>query len=313
MPDGDWRRDQGFVFYESSLGEPLNLEQASFAPASKMHGRDMSLFQADNGQIFGAVTNYNFDKDYEVTIYKGNDVEHLKPNYINLGIQQLSRSMGKNPASVWAPDFFQDSDGTIFLLTAVNDLGSTVDRNQENIPRHSIYISKLDMENLSVDTTREIFLDKNKNYIDPHLFIKDNKYHLLVKNDYTKVIDYYESEDMEHWKLMQEDFLKRVLNEEILDTEGQFILKIKDTYYLFFDKYNSSDNYSKGQYVVTSKDFSNFTTPKLVTDQDKKILRHGSGIIYKDDTFRTLLLLKVLFISILCFFIVNVVKLKKMK
>lgn len=34
----------------------------------------MSLFQADNGHIFGAVTNFN--KDYDVIIYNGNDIKH---------------------------------------------------------------------------------------------------------------------------------------------------------------------------------------------------------------------------------------------
>ncbi|HEM6138160.1 TPA: family 43 glycosylhydrolase [Streptococcus suis] len=280
MPDGDWRKHHGFVFYEAEVSHPLQLSKIASYSSSEMPGRDMSLWQEKNGTIWAAVTYQNSSTSGEVRLYSGDSVNELQAIDINLGITKLAKSLGREVKSVWAPEFFQDTDGSIYLLTTVNDQGTMVDRNKDTIAKHSIYLSKMNMEGPSVLSTELVDLSSNKNYIDPHIYKKDGIYHLFLKDEYSKTLDYFQSSNLKDWNLITEDFIQSKIGQDMVYTEGQFLLEIDDKYYFFFDKYDEYGLYPKGQYVIVSNDFVTFSLPQPVSTMDKEILRHGSGIVY---------------------------------
>ncbi|HEP1819861.1 TPA: hypothetical protein VB845_001692 [Streptococcus suis] len=281
MPDGDWREHHGFVFYEAEESHPLQLSKIASYSSSEMPGRDMSLWQEKNGTIWAAVTYQNLSKSGEVRLYSGDSVNELQAIDINLGITKLAKSLGREVKSVWAPEFFQDTDGSIYLLTTVNDQGTMVDKNKNTIAKHSIYISRMDMGGPSVLSTELVDLSSNKNYIDPHIYKKDGVYHLFLKDEYSKTLDYFQSRNLKEWTLVTEDFISSKIGREMVYTEGQFIIEVKGQVYIYFDKYNEGGLYPKGQYVIISNDFTSFSLPHPVSTIDKEILRHGSGIIYR--------------------------------
>lgn len=284
MPDGDWRKHHGFVFYEAEVSHPLQLSKTATYSSSEMPGRDMSLWQEKNGTIWAAVTYQNLSKSGEVRLYSGDSVNELQAIDINLGITQLAKSLGREVKSVWAPEFFQDTDGSIYLLTTVNDQGTMVDRNKDTIAKHSIYLSKMNMEGPSVLSTEIVGVSLKKNYIDPHLYKKDGIYHLFLKDEYSKTLDYFQSRNLKDWTLVTEDFISSKIGREMVYTEGQFIIEVNGQVYFFFDKYGEAGLYPKGQYVIISNDFASFSLPHPVSTVDKEILRHGSGIVYRRKT-----------------------------
>lgn len=294
MPDGDWTKGNGITFYQANVTSPLLLSEKVSYTSEEMPGRDMSLMQARNGVLYGVVTNYDFAQNYEVVLYQGNHVKQLKPHYIDLGIRKVSQSLGKDPKRIWAPEFFQDTDGTTYLFTTVNDKGRIKDKNNEEIFHHSIYVSKIDVSEMKVLETQSVDLPLDKNYIDAHVFQREDSYYLLVKDEFSKAIDYYQSDDLNNWSLVKEDFLSYALGESIDYTEGQFTLNIGGTYYVFFDKYRGSGSYPKNQYVMTTTDFKNFSKPQVVTDSKKNILRHGSAIVYQEKPYETIMFFKVM-------------------
>lgn len=170
MPDGDWTKGNGITFYQADVTSPLSLSEKVSYTSEEMPGRDMSLMQARSGALYGVVTNYDFAQNYEVVLYQGNHVKQLKPHYIDLGIRRVSQSLGKDPKRIWAPEFFQDTDGTTYLFTTVNDKGETQDKSNEDVFHHSIYLSKIDVSNMKVLETRLVNLPSDKNYIDAHVF-----------------------------------------------------------------------------------------------------------------------------------------------
>lgn len=307
MPDGVWNQNQGFRFYKASLDAPLELTLLTSKSIEEMPGRDMSLFQADNGRLYGAVTAYDFAQKQEAIIYSGMTPVNLSPTYINLGISKLAKEQGRTVHRIWAPDFFEDTDGRVYLLTTANDRGQVKDKSGAIIDQHSLYISLMDMDKVRVVETKLMDLGTDKNYIDSHLFKKDGRYHLLVKDDNQKMIDYYQSKDMNNWSLVTSDFLSKALGESIDYTEGQFVLKVGDLYYLFYDKYVKSSSYTKNQYVMTTKDFKTFSTPRILTDSDKTILRHGSGIHYLDRPYEAMTFLKLATIISFIIFITSLI------
>lgn len=281
MPDGDWREHHGFVFYEAEESHPLQLSKIASYSSSEMPGRDMSLWQEKNGTIWAAVTYQNRSSSGEVRLYSGNSIQEFQSTDINLGITKLAKSLGREVKSVWAPEFFQDTDGSIYLLTTVNDQGTMVDRNKDTIAKHSIYLSKMNMEGPSALSTEIVNISLEKNYIDPHLYKKDGVYHLFLKDEYSKTLDYFQSRNLKDWTLVTEDFISSKIGQDMVYTEGQFLLEVNGQLYFFFDKYGEAGVYPKGQYVIISNDFTSFSLPHPVSTIDKEILRHGSGIIYR--------------------------------
>lgn len=292
MPDGDWTQNNGFNFYKATVDKPNNLDKLVSYTSKEMPGRDMSLWQDKSGRIYGAVTNYNLSQGFETIIYTGYDVHHLTPHYVNLGIRKVAEAEGREVHQIWAPEFFEDKrNQSVYLLSVANDRGQTIDKNNEIIFQHSLYISQMDMDDFISKKSWKLNLKSSKNYIDPSIFYRNGVYHLLVKDEYQKTIDYYQSNDLKSWKLIQEDYLSYTLGSPIDYTEGQFILQLDKTYYIYFDKYEGTTNFLKNQYVISTKDFKNFTKPVVVTDKNETILRHGSGILYVKKPYAIIMVL----------------------
>lgn len=281
----------GFTFYEADQDNPLALSKLADFSHKDMPGRDISLYQAKNGRLYGAVTTYDLANNIEIALYEGEGVNHLTRLTMNLGITALAQAKGRQVQKVWAPDFFEDDKGQVYLFTTANDRGTTRDKAGQVIPAHSLYRVKLDLEHHRVIETREMVLPLKKNYIDTHVFTKDGDYYLLVKDEKEKTIDLYQSDDLEQWSLVEENILS-LANQSPLDyTEGPFTIKMKDAYYLFYDKYEDSKGYRRHQYVTKTKDFRQFSRPKIVTDSQQHVLRHGSAIIYRPMYYRRIRLI----------------------
>lgn len=69
------------------------------------------FLQKDDGKLYAAVTNYDLAQGIEAIIYSGYTPGDFTAHYVNLGIQKLSGTSNKSPKKVWAPEFFEDTDG----------------------------------------------------------------------------------------------------------------------------------------------------------------------------------------------------------
>lgn len=82
-------------------------------------------------------------------------------------------------------------------------------------------------------------------------------------------------------------------------------MKVKGAYYIFWDKYITTGNFKKNQYVITTRDFKHFSKPRVVTDSKKCILRRGSGIVYEKKPYHLILITRVMGIVVLLIFAVS--------
>ncbi|HFU3829527.1 TPA: LysM peptidoglycan-binding domain-containing protein, partial [Streptococcus suis] len=129
MPDGDWTKANGVNFYVSDVKSPNKLELVSQIGSDVIDGRDPSLFVSKDKEIFVAVTKYSKEIGSEVRIYKTNDLLNFESFDLDLGINKITG----NSSYYWAPDFFQDLDGKVYLTISAGP----------NLKNFSQYISEI--------------------------------------------------------------------------------------------------------------------------------------------------------------------------
>lgn len=268
MPDGDWTKANGVNFYVSDIKSPDKLVMISQIGSEVIDGRDPSIFVSKDKEIFVAVTKYSKEMGSEVRIYKTTDLLNFESFDVDLGINKLTA----NSSYYWAPDFFQDLDGKVYLTISAGP----------NLKEFSQFVSEINLQSMSVNNTRKLSLPDD-NYIDGNIINDGSQYILSIKNEREKKLELFVSENFIDWKQKEDDIVSTAFGEEVLYSEGQYILEHNGVYSIYFDKYSTSNGIEKSQYVTTTTDWESYSRPTKVSAEDNSVLRHGSAVVIDSD------------------------------
>lgn len=228
-------------------------------------GRDPSIIkQGDDYYIL--VTDYSLTTNHDMTIYATKDFEQFKRYDLSAGL------LTKERPHVWAGDFFVDKDGKTWIITSVNDRGQEATYTGYLQPSFSPYLLPIDLETMRLGQPQKLELE-DTNYIDGYIFIHDNQYKMIIKDETNKQLELWASADLRDW---QKQF--DVIPNTGRWVEGASVLydEKKGDYTIYIDQYDATKTAEAGMYYVTTKDFKTFSErQKLKTDQR---VRHGAGI-----------------------------------
>ena len=254
-----------FTFFDTSNSNKINfytsvdmLHLRKLNIDSGLTGRDPSLY-FKNGKFYLAVTSYSSNVNFKV--YVSEDLQNWTEHSIDLGLY----SSGMR---IWAPEWFEDDDKLYILLSR-----------EKTSNNFSTYIAECtDLESLTFGNPTEITLDTEGNYIDAFIFKENNIYNLVLKedsNNYT--LKRFTSSDLnETFSLVDSDYGKFGNR-----TEGEFLVKVDNDYYLLAENYTACLTPPSSYYVAKSTDNgASFGNKHLIQSEDD--LSHGSGIMCND-------------------------------
>lgn len=257
-----------FAFFRSNTDQVVDLhlteDGGSFKRAFRIdvqdNVRDPSLVFF-KGYFYIAYTHYN---PHDFGILKSKDLINWETFKVSAGLFNIEVNN-----RIWAPEFFIDED-KLYVTVSVRQ-HNDVDIDGNVIPYFDSYIvDATDIENNNFGEPRKLVLEE-KNKIDPHISRVGDKYLLVIKDEFDKRIELWESKNLVDW-VKKSDFI-----EELGDyVEGPFIVKNKNGYAIYVDAFKERQSY----YSVTT-DFSTFTRryPTEIKDEH----RHGSGINILDE------------------------------
>ena len=254
------------------------------------NGRDTSVM-ACNGKFYFASTNSN--EINKIVINATSDLENYETTFITLN--------NDTNLAVWAPDWFIDDDGKIYILYSLQ-VGTELGGNSVTYKDMRQYIVEItDLETLTIGTPRALNLtgdSKNSdNRIDGTIVKKDGTYYLFIKyNSMTGdgnpngAIEIWTSTDLVVWTCINERI------NDLMGLEAPCICKINDIYYLYVDDFTPF-NYADSSLVSNGGATMYLTSTDLVTWSSTPVmvnssvsLRHGSIVqIYDEDCKRVIL------------------------
>ncbi|WP_186652378.1 hypothetical protein [Streptococcus sp. sy004] len=256
----DWTKPANLLIYQGDSPTNLNLYKTL-----SIVGRDPSITKKGE-TYYIAITDPSVDDKRDLTIYTTKDFETF--NYFSIAAGLTNT----NSPHVWAPDFFTDLSGQDWIIVSLNDRGQEANYEGTQELSFSPYIIPINLETMVAGQPQKLILE-DKNYIDGHIFIKDDVYQLMIKDEKNKKLELWESQDLINWS--------KVYN-QIPNTgrwiEGAFILQDEMTkdYTIYMDQYVGHEEQTPGMYYITTSDFETFSE-RQVLDTDQR-LRHGFGI-----------------------------------
>lgn len=243
--------------YHSSDG--VHFERITENP--KLEGRDPSILYL-NGKYYIATTGYN---PHDFVIHESKNLTDWTTHYISAGLYKITSLATK----IWAPEFFVDDDGTVYILVSVR-IGTDVNIKGQTVDAFAPYIIEMDMETLTPKSIRNLDLESG-NKIDPAIIKKDNVYYMFIKDEYDLNIEIWTSPNLFTWTKVSdkiEAFEDRYM-------EGPSVVKKDNTYYLYADAF-----YEPYVYVTQSSDLINWETCEPIRCDNRT--RHGSVTVIKD-------------------------------
>lgn len=201
---------------------------------------------------------------------------HVTSDFANWETHIVSFS-GLTGENVWSPEINIFEDGSA-CITICNNAGTETDALGNTIKQFDCYILKCaDIETYAFANPQlmQLTTGSNRNHIDPQITKLGNKYWLCVKNDHAKVIELWESDDLDTWTIRNTN----VTGTSLLVEGGSLIFDEKSAYIV-------ADAYVDGQEVVMRcdiDDFPNFNS-KLVSPVMLRGQRHGRVNLITDDT-----------------------------
>lgn len=229
-------------------------------------GRDPSIIK--QGEFYYIlVTDYSQKSQHDMTVYRTKDFNKIERYDLSAGL------LSKDRPHVWAGDFFRDKDGKTWIITSVNDRGQEKTYTGYMQPSFSPYLIPVDLEKMTLGKPQKLELE-DTNYIDGYIFIHENQYKMIIKDETNKQLELWVSQDLKDWKKSFD-----VIPNTGRWVEGASVLydEKKGEYTIYIDQYDATKTAQAGMYYVTTKDFKNFSErKKLKTDQR---VRHGGGIV----------------------------------
>lgn len=251
--------DKSSYLYISSDGK--NFKRISDKPLYV--GGDSSIIYK-NGAFY-VVCSHDNPSDFR--LLKSTNLKDWEIHDISVGLYNSSLSN-----HVWAPEWFVDSDGKIYVTVSVSDSNTQItDAYGSNIWNFSTYIIDCDINTITFSNPRKITLEPTSK-IDSFMTKFNGFYYLFIKDEYDKKPEIWKSSSVDSGFTKQSDNID-VFNGDFV--EGLCITEFDGIYYLYAEKFN------KLEYVVsTTTDFVNFT--QCVPVNTSFPARHGTILNVKD-------------------------------
>lgn len=240
-------------------------ERPQLFKETSMIGRDPSIIK-EGDDYYIAVTHHDRHNGRDFMVYKTRDFETFESIEVKAGI------INESVPHVWAPDFYRLKDGRVGVIVSANDRGEEVDVLGHTILSHSPYTMTLDLATgIATDVKRLELNDGNK--IDGHIFLKDDVYHLIIKDETRKELELWTSESMTDWTKVYD-----VIPNTGQGIEGAFVEQVDEAYRITYDRHYAF-NEGDPLYInyVETDDFVNFSQ-ETAADLGED-LRHGSVVV----------------------------------
>ena len=227
--------------------------------------RDVS-FATYNGKFYFCKAASGYNDRFEL---------HVTSDFANWETHIVSFT-GLTGENTWAPEISIFEDGSA-CVTLNNNAGTETDIMGKTITLWDCYILKCaNIESYKFDNPvlMQLTTGSNRNHIDAQISKLANKYWLIVKNDHAKVLELWESDDLDTWTIRNTN----VTNSSLLVEGGSLVFDEKSAYIV-------ADAYVDGQQVAMRcdiNDFPNFNS-KLVSPVMLRGQRHGRVNLITDD------------------------------
>lgn len=255
-----------FAFFRSQTDTTIQLYLSADgirmdqAYDTKVEGRDPCLFYKD-GTYYISYTSYN---PHDVGVLTSKNLVDWKDNKLSFGFYNAA-----NPR-VWAPDFFEDTNGDVYLILSVQ-VGEAVDVDGNTVPDFRPYKVKFsDLKKLETEAPRLMNLE-NRNKIDGTVAKHNGLYHLIIKDEIDKKNEHWVSSDFNTWT-KESDYIEALGTY----TEGVNIVKVRGGYHVYVDAFREGQTY-----YSFSQDLNYYQPMKPINN--KYDHRHGSGIQVLDE------------------------------
>ena len=251
-------------FYISNDGVNLNKINNNYV----LDARDPSIVYK-NGYWLVACTSYN---PHDFRVYRSKD-------FVNWEKIDISCNMYNNTNKIWAPEWFEDDNGDLYIIISKQH-GESNDIDNKLIPIFRPYIIKCeDIENLRFGTPRQINLE-DSNKIDGHIIKHNGIYNLFIKDEHDKYIEHWTSTNLLSWVKAKDKVLE--FGQYV---EGTCMVKYNNKFYAYNDSFKDDFGY---MYCSISDDLYNWSERRLVNSNGER-LRHGYALNVSDNKAKSIL------------------------
>lgn len=263
--------------YGGLQNSPANFELYSSKDGITFQNINLGiLFSSQLGEVWDYQTLFKdgyfyflFDQGNKIGFIKTNDFVSYEEHEINLS----------GFVTLWAPKWFIDDNGDIYIHFAGGDGTNQNDINNQSIPFHKIYAMK------ATDTTMQNYgtpyllsFSDSVNKIDPFVIKSSDVYHLFAKNEYNKKIQHWTNSTLSEgsqWTFIQEiDFG--------IPVEAPALISYLGKWYLYVDAYGDGVTLAK-----TSIDLNVWSNSFRSGAENQNITRHFQPCVITDSNALT--------------------------
>lgn len=176
-------------------------------------------------------SDYPSGSTHDFKLSRSKNLSNWETFYISVGFRNAGMT------TVWAPEWFEDTDGRLYILISAG-IGTVTDIDGKSVPNLRAYFSEVtDLENMVFSTYQSLNIDlvENTTKIDPFIYKEGTTYRLLIKDEYDKKIEIWESTVLTSWTKVIDDIT---------------------AFNIFPAKVSPSDNYKEAPHVI---EFNNKT------------------------------------------------------
>jgi hypothetical protein len=238
---------------------PINGSNSIIKPALGTL-RDPSMLYK-NGVFYVAYTNQQ-PSGVGFTIAKSTDLKTWTEYYISVPAQYTK---------CWAPEWFQDDDGSVYILLSLQTNNAVEnDNTNTSIPYFKQYYMKLsNIDTLTFNAPVEMIYSQVSNKIDSFIYKENGVYNCFVKNEYSKTIEHYNKNTLETgtWTY------QRTITFPV-PVEGASIVKFNNKYYLYVDGFDTNTSWCS-----ESTDLITWGTAYIVNSLSNIRIQHFSVML----------------------------------
>lgn len=155
----------------------------------------------------------------------------------------------------WAPEWFKDSDGTIYMFYAASDSTSVY---------FKMFCRTFDPQTLTWGKPEEvIFENNNSSRIDPNVHLINGKYYMWIANQQTHNVELYTSDKLKGvYSQVSTNMPQRTMQAGFNRNEAPEMLNVGGTYYLYTDPWTDgvTDENKRMLYRSSSTDMIDWSS-----------------------------------------------------
>lgn len=158
-------------------------------------------------------------------------------------------------AMSWAPEWFKDSDGTIYMFYAASNSTGVY---------FKMFCRTFDPQTLTWGKPEEVaFENNNSSRIDPNVHLINGKYYMWIANQQTHNVELYVSDKLKGtYKQVQTNMPERIAQAGFNRNEAPEMININGIYYLYTDPWTDgvTDENKRMLYRASSADMINWSS-----------------------------------------------------